>query len=59
MRERGERCKGGERGKEGRERERGREARGGERGKEGRGREGQGDKCKFWGEEDFQETSYT
>ena len=36
----------GERGKGGRERER-------------REREGKGDKCKFWGEEGFQETYYT
>ena len=43
-------------------RERGGERQGGEReGKKGEGKkgEGKGDKCKFWGEEGFQETYYT
>lgn len=38
-------------------RERGGERQGGER--EGKKGEGKGDKCKFWGEEGFQETYYT
>lgn len=38
-------------------RERGERGKGGER--EGNKGEGKGDKCKFWGEEGFQETYYT
>ena len=43
----------------GRVRERGREARGEREGKKGGGERERGDKCKFWGEEGFQETYYS